>query len=115
MVLDSECNTISIILGKVRYNVRQDCSEKRRRNINPDPIIVDGIHEPIIDVATWDKVQLLIEQKQGKPSRIHDGEFPLTGILKCPVCWAGMVIMRTSRKRVDGTVHRLSYYACGVK
>ena len=102
-----------VYIGKVRYNVRQDWSEKRRRNINPDPIIVDGIHEAIINVETWDKVQLLIEQKKGKPSRIHDGEFPLTGILKCPVCGAGMVIMRTSRKRVDGTKHRLSYYSCG--
>lgn len=108
-----EIITNPVYIGKVRYNVRQNWSEKRRRNINPDPIIVDGIHDAIIDVATWEKVQLIIEQKQGKPSRIHDGEFPLTGILRCPVCGAGMVIMRTSKKRVDGTIHRLSYYACG--
>ncbi|MEG1312577.1 MAG: hypothetical protein RSD47_11315, partial [Romboutsia sp.] len=28
--------------------------------------------------------------------------FPLTGILKCPVCEAGMTIMRSTRKRKDG-------------
>lgn len=102
-----------VYIGKVRYNVRQDWSEKRRRNINPDPIIVNGIHESIISINQWDKVQTLIQSKEGKPARIHDGEFPLTGILKCPICGAGMVIMRTSRKRVDGTKRRLEYYACG--
>lgn len=100
-------------IGKIRYNVKQDWNEKRRKNINPEPIIVDGIHEAIIDMETWDKIQAIMETKQGKPARIHAGEFPLTGILKCPKCGAGMVIMRTSRKRVDGTKHRLAYYACG--
>ncbi|MGL5085062.1 MAG: recombinase family protein, partial [Clostridium sp.] len=102
-----------VYIGKVRYNVRQDWSEKRRKNINPDPIIVDGIHKSIIDIKTWEKVQVVMQVKQGKPARIHEGEFPLTGILKCPKCGAGMVIMRTSRKRVDGSKHRLAYYACG--
>ena len=103
--------TNPVYIGKIRYNLRQEWNEKRRRNINPDPIIVDGIHEPIIDEKTWDRVQALMETKKGKPSRIYDGEFPLTGILKCPVCGAGMVIMRTGKKRKDGT--KMQYYACG--
>ena len=105
--------TNPVYIGKVRYNVRQDWSEKRRRNINPNPIIVDGIHEPIINIELWDKVQKIMESKKGKPKRIYDGEYPLTGILKCPVCGAGMVIMRTTNKLADGTKKRISYYACG--
>ncbi|MDZ7542842.1 recombinase family protein, partial [Clostridium perfringens] len=101
-----------VYIGKIRYNLRQDCSEKRK-NINPNPIIVDGIHEPMIDIKTWDKVQVLLEAKKGKPSRIYDGEYPLTGILKCPKCGAGMVIMRTTNKLADGTKKRIAYYACG--
>lgn len=54
-----------------------------------------------------------MESKKGKPKRIYDGEYPLTGILKCPVCGAGMVIMRTTNKLADGTKRRLTYYACG--
>lgn len=100
-----------IYIGKIRYNLRQDWSEKRRRNINPNPIIVDGIHEAIIDEQTWNKVQALMETKKGKPSRIYDGEFPLTGILRCPVCGAGMVIMRSGKRRKDGSQRQ--YYACG--
>ncbi|MDU1349274.1 recombinase family protein [uncultured Clostridium sp.] len=105
--------TNPVYIGKIRYNVRQNWSEKRRRNINPDPIITNGIHEPIIDEKLWDKVQAILESKKGKPSRIYDGEYPLTGILRCPKCGAGMVIMRTTNTLKDGTKKRISYYACG--
>ena len=91
-----------VYIGKIRYNLRQNWSEKRRRNINLNPILVDGIHDPIISLELWDKVQTILKSKKGKPSRIYDGEYPLTGILKCPVCGAGMVIMRTTNKLKDG-------------
>ena len=102
-----------VYIGKVRFNVRRDWNEKRRNNINPEPIIADGIHEAIISEEQWNKVQFLISQKSGKPSRIYDGEYPLTGILRCPECGAGMVISRVINKRADGSRHKLSYYACG--
>ena len=54
-----------------------------------------------------------MESKKGKPSRIYDGEYPLTGILKCPKCGAGMVISRTTNKLADGTKKRIAYYCCG--
>lgn len=102
-----------VYIGKIRYNVLQNWSEKRRRHKNPKPLIVNGIHEAIIDQELWDKVQKMMEDSKGKPSRIYDGEFPLTGILKCPQCGAGMVIMRSSKVRKDGTRHRIEYYCCG--
>lgn len=105
--------TNPVYIGKIRYNVRQNWSEKRRRNINPNPIITDGIHEAIIDEKIWDKVQAILESKKGKPSRIYDGEYPLTGILRCPKCGAGMVIMRTTNTLKDGTKKKIAYYACG--
>ena len=108
-----EILTNPVYIGKVRYNVRQNWSEKRRRNINANPIITDGIHEPIIDEVLWDKVQAIMESKKGKPSRIYDGEYPLTGILRCPKCGAGMVISRTTNKLADGTKNRIAYYCCG--
>ena len=60
-----------------------------------------------------DKVQAIMESKKGKPSRIYDGEYPLTGILKCPKCGAGMVISRTTNNLADGTKKRIAYYCCG--
>lgn len=102
-----------VYIGKIRYNVLQNWSEKRRRHKNPNPLIVDGIHKPIISQELWDKVQRMLEASKGKPTRIYDGKFPLTGILRCPECGAGMVIMRSSKARKDGTRHRIEYYACG--
>ena len=46
-------------------------------------------------------------------ARIYDGEYPLTGILKCPQCGAGMVISRTTNRNKDGSKQKLTYYACG--
>jgi len=105
--------TNPVYIGKVRFNVRRDWNEKRRHNINPEPIIADGIHEAIITEEQWNQVQFLIHQKSGKPSRIYDGEYPLTGILRCPECGAGMVISRVVSKRADGGKNVLTYYACG--
>ncbi|TBX07377.1 recombinase family protein [Clostridium perfringens] len=105
--------TNPVYIGEIRYNVRQNWSEKRRRNINPNPIRVKGKHEAIIDRELWDKVQLILENKKGKPSRIYDGEYPLTGILRCPKCGAGMVISRTTNTLADGTKKRIAYYCCG--
>ncbi|XZL97431.1 recombinase family protein [Clostridium perfringens] len=105
--------TNPVYIGEIRYNVRQNWNEKRRRNINPNPIRVKGKHEAIIDRELWDKVQLILESKKGKPSRIYDGEYPLTGILRCPKCGAGMVISRTTNTLADGTKKRIAYYCCG--
>lgn len=105
--------TNPVYIGKVRFNVRQDWNEKRRHNINPNPIIVEGIHDAIIDDDLWHRVQSIMSEKSGKPSRIYDGEYPLTGILRCPECGAGMVISRTTNTLKDGTKKRIAYYACG--
>nr|WP_291651796.1 zinc ribbon domain-containing protein [Clostridium sp.] len=43
----------------------------------------------------------------------EEGEFPLTGILRCPKCGAGMVTSRTTNKLADGNKKRIAYYACG--
>lgn len=92
-----------VYIGKVRFDVRRNWSEKRRQNINPNPIIAEGIHKPIISDELWNRVQGIMKQKSGKPSRIYDGEYPLTGILRCPECGAGMVISRTTNTLKDGT------------
>ena len=92
--------TNPVYIGKIRYNVRQDWSRKRRNNINANPILFrDGIHEPIIDEETWDKVQVLLKEKSKKHNKVYDCEFPLTGILKCPVCGAGMTISRSTLEK----------------
>ncbi|WP_290774194.1 MULTISPECIES: recombinase family protein [unclassified Exiguobacterium] len=99
--------------GYIRYNVRQEWSTKRRKNINPDPVLVRGIHDPIIDEQTWKRTQELLKGRSRTPNRVHSGSYLLTGIMKCPQCGAGMVLSRTTNKRTNGEKRVLEYYACG--
>lgn len=105
--------TNPLYAGYIRYNVRRDWNEKRRNNINPHPIIEKGQHEALISMEVWEKTKIIMESRGGKPNRVHSGEFPLTGIMRCPVCNAGMVIGRTTNKLKDGTKRVLEYYVCG--
>lgn len=99
--------------GKIRFNVRENWSEKRRKGINPNPIIVDGKHEAIISEELWNKVQQIYSSKSGKRSKTFPGSFPLTGLLKCPMCGSGMVAHHTSKIRKDGSKYTVRYYNCG--
>ncbi|MEG1870391.1 MAG: recombinase family protein [Peptostreptococcaceae bacterium] len=105
--------TNPIYIGKIRFNVMQYWAKKRRKNINENPILVDGIHEPIIDVETWDKVQVILKERSKKHNKVYNSEQPLTGILKCPVCGASMSISRSTTKRADGSKRVIETYCCG--
>ncbi len=102
-----------IYIGKIRYNVRENWSEKRRKGINKNPIIVDGEHESIIPIELWDKVEEMYKMKSGKPKKAFESNYILTGLMKCPVCGASMVAGRTKKMRKDGTHLVTRYYVCG--
>lgn len=102
-----------VYIGMIRYDVRRNWTDKRRGDINPNPILQQGEHEPILSQETWEKAQHNLKERSCKPNRVHGGTFPFTGILRCPQCDAGMVVSRTVNKRKDGTRKTLEYYACG--
>lgn len=99
--------------GKIRYNRYENWSNKRRRGKSAEPIIADGKHEAIISDALWEKVQFLLQKKSFTPSRIFDGEFLLSGLIRCPKCDAAMVASRTRSKTRTGEVVNRLYYSCG--
>ncbi|MBE9913675.1 recombinase family protein [Paenibacillus donghaensis] len=99
--------------GKIRYNRYENWSNKRRRGKSAEPIIVDGKHEAIIHDALWEKVQFLLQKKSFTPSRIFDGEFLLSGLIRCPKCGAAMVASRTQSKTKTGQIVNRLYYSCG--
>ncbi|WP_276356454.1 recombinase family protein [Cohnella caldifontis] len=99
--------------GKVRYNRYENWSNKRRRGKCADPIIADGKHEAIISDTLWEKVQFLSQKKSFTPSRIFDGEFLLSGLIRCPKCGAAMVASRTRSKTKTGEIVNRLYYSCG--
>lgn len=99
--------------GKIRYNRYENWSSKRRRGKSEEPIIADGKHEAIIHDALWEKVQFLLQKKSFTPSRIFDGEFLLSGLIRCPKCGAAMVASRTRSKTKTGEIVNRLYYSCG--
>jgi hypothetical protein len=63
--------TNPIYVGFIRYNGRQDWSEKRRNNINPSPVIEKGQHDSIISKETWEKAQAILKSRSKTPNRVH--------------------------------------------
>ena len=46
-------------------------------------VVYDGVHEPIISIELYNKVQKMFNQSK---ARTHDVEFPYTGIIRCGHC-----------------------------
>lgn len=99
-----------IYIGKMMWKKHQDWSTKRRSG-KTEPIIVDGVHEPIIEQELWEKVQEINEfqKKSFTSNRNFNGNFFLTGLLKCPKCGAGTVMSKSKKKNSDD--YHL-YYMC---
>jgi site-specific DNA recombinase len=105
--------TNPVYVGKIRFNRFENWNERRRKGKNPEPILVDGEHEPIISNELWEKVQLLQKKKAVTAPRQFDGQYTLTGLIRCPKCGAAMVASRTVNKLKNGTKIIRRYYSCG--
>lgn len=98
--------------GKIRWGKRKDWGKryaegKRKRVYNEDPIIVDGIHKPIIDEETFNKVQDLIENNPRHHMKRFNGNHLLSGLLRCPDCGYGMSIQPVRKDNRE-----YEYYTC---
>jgi DNA invertase Pin-like site-specific DNA recombinase len=76
-----------VYIGKIRWNPK---GKTKRNYNNADIMIVEGQHEPIIDVDTFEKVQkqLAIRKKQHAPY-VHqhiNEDYMLHGLVKCSDC-----------------------------
>ncbi len=82
-----------VYIGKIRWNPKR----KTQRNYDdPDIMIVDGRHEPIIDKETFYNVQKLFEINSKKHiPHIHSSvseEYMLHGLVKCSTCGASLTM-----------------------
>lgn len=79
-------------IGKIRWNYQP--SDNTGRHINPDCIVVDGKHEPIIDEKTFELCQkkIKIYKDSNSADRVYSEKRKhwLSGILKCSSCGGGM-------------------------
>ncbi len=77
--------------------------------------IYDGVHEGIVSVEDWEAAQRKRKRTGGKWEKIYhpEREHLLSGLLRCPVCGAGMYGNVNRKKKKDGTLYQdYYYYAC---
>lgn len=108
-------STINSILKKEIYignmvqgTKHQTMRSKQNRMNKADWIIVSGTHEAIIDKATWEKAQLLLERRTRQLDLMTNQNI-FAGYVRCGDCDAAM--SKISWKRADGTKSQ-SFY-CG--
>ena len=108
--------------GKIAYGRRRTEKVHGTRNDyhlveQDDYLLVDGLHEAIISEETWQaaQIKLLAQAKKyehvnkGKDTRTH----LLSGIVKCPICGAGMYGNKCIKHKKDGTKYKdFYYYGC---
>lgn len=93
-----------VYIGKIRWNPKRRTS---RNYDDPDIMVVDGQHEPIISVELFDQVQeLLAENKKKYIKHSHSvikEDYMLHGLVKCSNCGASlsMAVRNTSLQCVN--------------
>lgn len=103
--------TNPVYLGQIRCVDNQSSNTSRKKAEGENSIIVPGRHAAIIETEIWEKVQAvqLVNKNSVSTNKNFNGDFLLSGILRCPKCGAGTVM--TKRRKYDGSGYHL-YYMC---
>ena len=94
-----------VYIGKIRWNARKqhistkDGKRVKSRPRNPDALIVDGLHKPIIDKKTWNIVQSKKSLHTPPISHTKIVKNPLLGIIYCAKC--GKPMQRRPYNKAD--------------
>lgn len=111
-----------VYCGKIAYGRRKTEKVHGTRNdyhlVEQDNyILVDGLHEAIIPEDLWEKAQVKLISQAKKYEHVNRGKNEhihlLSGIVKCPVCGAGMYGNKSIKHKKDGTKYKdFFYYGC---
>ncbi len=111
-----------VYCGKIAYGRRKTEKVQGTRNDyhlveQDDYLVVDGLHEAIIDPEMWDKAQAKLVSQAKKYERIDQTDASrihlLSGILKCPVCGSSMYGNKSVKYKSDGSKYKdFNYYGC---
>lgn len=82
-----------------------------------DFLLVDGLHEAIISEEVWNAAQAKLMAQAKKYEHVNKGKDErthlLSGIVRCPVCGAGMYGNKSIKYKKDGTKYKdFFYYGC---
>ena len=111
-----------VYCGKIAYGRRRTEKVHGTRNdyrlVEQDNyLLVDGLHKGLVSEDVWQAAQVKLLAQARKYERANRGQnertHRLTGIVKCPICGAGMYANKSNKYRKDGTKYKnFFYYAC---
>ena len=108
--------------GKISYGRRRTEKVHGTRNEyrqvkKDDYLLVDGLHEALVSEEVWEQARVKVAVQAKKYEKVNRDKREkihlLSGILKCPVCGAGMYGNKSIKKRKDGSNYKdFYYYGC---
>ena len=111
-----------VYCGKISYGRRRTEKVHGTRNEyrqvkTDDYLLVDGLHEALVSEEVWEQAQVKVAAQDKKYEKVNRDKrekiYLLSGILKCPVCGAGMYGNKSIKKRKDGSNYKdFYYYGC---
>ncbi len=111
-----------VYCGKIAYGRRKTEKVHGTRNeyhlVEQDNyILVDGQHDAIIEEDVWQAAQVKLISQAKKYEHVNKGKDTkthlLSGIVKCPICGAGMYGNKSIKRKKDGTKYKdFYYYGC---
>ena len=111
-----------VYCGRIAYGRRKTEKVHGTRNEyrlveQDDFLLVDGLHEAIISEEVWNAAQAKLIAQAKKYEHVNKGKDErthlLSGIVRCPVCGAGMYGNKSIKYKKDGTKYKdFFYYGC---
>ena len=111
-----------VYCGKIAYGRRKTEKVHGTRNEyrlveQVDFLLVDGLHEAIISEEVWNAAQAKLIAQAKKYEHVNKGKDErthlLSGIVRCPVCGAGMYGNKSIKYKKDGIKYKdFFYYGC---
>lgn len=114
-VLDNPVYTGKIAYGKSATEKVKGSRDEYKRVKTDDYLLTDGLHDAIIDEETWEAARQKRKRTGQRWVKTHslEHEHILSGIIKCPLCGAGMTgtVYRRHNKKTDEYKDTF-YYRC---
>lgn len=100
---------IGSVVGRKYQKVSHKIT-KVRMTKETEHVVVENMHEAIIDIDTWNKAQEKLKRKGTTRERKYD--HPLKGLVFCKECGSIATLRCRTEKRKSGKVWRADYFIC---
>jgi putative site-specific recombinase, resolvase family len=107
-ILRNEVYIGNVIGGKYRKVSHKIAKVKKTKK--EEHVVVENMHEPIIDLYTWNKAQEKLNARNVSRERKYD--HPLKGLIFCKECGKIATLRCRTEKRKSGKIWRADYFIC---